>query len=178
MHSLLCKCPTIRPFCFPLCRLTCLIKSLQSLKFCTLRYLDNGTNLLYCSCCIKYNLWNPLLAYISTRKSVNFNSLAYWWQTVHRLSFWHLQSFQCAGLVELTTLGLWWHLWLLFCYQGWSDVTPSFTTQPLDWRTLNVNSSKGLNICKIPHLLHMAPLIKPWINYKYLMMAYRTLEKI
>ena len=34
--------------------------------------------LLYCSFCIKYNLWDPLLAYISTRKSVNFNLLASW----------------------------------------------------------------------------------------------------
>ena len=26
--------------------------------------------------------------------------------------------------------------------------------------------------CKIPHLLHMVPLMKAWTNYKYLMMGY------
>ena len=54
-----------------------LIKSLQSLKFCSLWYLNNGTSLLYCSLCIKYNLWDPLLAYIAISRSVNFNLLAY-----------------------------------------------------------------------------------------------------
>ena len=65
------------PFCFPLCRLTPSIKSLQSLKFCSLWFLTNGTSLLYFSLCIKYNLWDPLFAYIAISRSVNFNLLAY-----------------------------------------------------------------------------------------------------
>ena len=28
------------------------------------------------------------------------------------------------------------------------------------------------NSCKIPHLLHMVPLMKAWTNYKYLMTGY------
>ena len=32
------------------------------------------------------------------------------------------------------------HIWLSFFYQGWLDITSSFTTYVAPWRTLNVNS--------------------------------------
>ena len=106
-------------------------------------------------------------------KSVSFNLLAYWWQTVH-IDF---PSDICSPSNALDLLGS--PVW------GSNDIYDShFATKvdqtlllhsllnSLDWRTLNVNSSMGLNCCKIPHLLHMVPLIKLWINYKYFMTAH------
>ena len=77
-------------------------------NFCSLcsTDLNNGTRSLRCSFCIKKNLWDPVLAYISTRISINFNLLTYWWPIVHRLSVWHLQQgAACYASIFLSIMG-------------------------------------------------------------------------